>query len=120
MAEKHKVEDPNDQSDPSMIFEILHEALDNLQERFEEFIENPTPELHKEFESMAKEFIGLGRDLKNMTKSLLPASEKPKKNKKAPAKDEVEEESEKEIEEPKAEQKVREKKKGKKKEVQTK
>lgn len=65
----------------SQIFDILHLSVDNLHERFEDFYENPNKDKYLEFETVITEFITLARDLKNNTKSLLPASEKPQGDK---------------------------------------
>lgn len=78
--DKHELIDEEEGDDGDMaIFDIMHDAVDALSERFQMFIDNPTPEEHKKFDDLVKEFISLARDLKNLSKSVLPPQEKPKK-----------------------------------------
>lgn len=81
-------ENDNDEygEDTSKVFEILHNSVDGLQDKFDAFYDNPTIEQFNEFDVLIKEFIALTRDLKNLTKSLLPKTEKPKRTTTPPAK----------------------------------
>ena len=74
------MEDEGDE-DALQIFAVMHDSIDALEDRFVEFVDNPTVDKHKEFDDLVKEFISLSRDLKNMAKSILPASDKKKKDK---------------------------------------
>ena len=68
-------EDEGD-DDALQIFSVMHDSIDALEDRFVKFIDNPTKDEHKEFDDLVKDFITLARDLKNMAKTILPASDK--------------------------------------------
>lgn len=70
------------------VFDILHQSVDGLEDKFKIFYEEPTLDKHKEFEELLKEFIALARDLKNISKSMLPRQPPKRKNKKAADKEE--------------------------------
>ena len=65
-----------EEGDETAVFQLMHESVDVLEERFNEFVKNPTADCHKEFNNVVAEFISLARELKNMAKAVLPASEK--------------------------------------------
>lgn len=69
-----------DEDDALHLFEILHNAVNGLEDTFADFYDEPTVEKFGEFEILIKEFITLVRELKNTTKSLLPKTERKKKN----------------------------------------
>lgn len=87
-------ESETDDEDPEIIFDILHEAIDGMKNKYNFFMDNPTMQNYNEFNELTSNLISLVRDLKNLSKSLLPKTEKPKKEKQV----------EKPVEEPQSEQ----------------
>lgn len=73
-------ESENDGDDMMQIFNIMHSSIDKLQERFANYYDEPTKEKYEEFDTLIVEFIALSRDLKNISKSLLPKSDRKKKD----------------------------------------
>lgn len=72
-------EDEGDDNDMFQIFDIMHSSIEGLKEKFTTFYDEPSKTNFAEFDDLIVDFIALARDLKNMTKSLIPASEKEKK-----------------------------------------
>lgn len=75
------IENENDDvtGDDLQIFDLMHESLESLEDRFVEYIDNPTTDEFKKFEELMSEYIKLARDIKNMAKSMIPKSERPSK-----------------------------------------
>lgn len=69
-------EDEGDDDEMFQIFDIMHNSVEGMKEKFTAFYEQPNKTNYNEFDELIVEFISLARDLKNMTKSLLPPSEK--------------------------------------------
>ena len=86
-----------DQEEDNDLFEVLYKSVEGLEDRFDSYYENPTPESFNEFNGLITEIIGLFRDIKNMAKKMLPASERPKREPKSSAE---------KIESPKVEQNI--------------
>lgn len=89
LIENEKLEDNmtegEDEGDDEMIiFDILRESLDGLEAKFSSYYENPTKDTFVEFDQLVKEIIDLFRKLKNVAKTLLPLSEKPKRKPREP------------------------------------
>lgn len=57
-------------------FKLLRQSTDAMESTFIHFWENPNKNTHKEFNDLVKQFIDLARELKNISKELLPKSDK--------------------------------------------
>ena len=84
MKKSVKPDSEEEQTEPEddlfEIFDVLHNSIDHLQDRFQIFLDKPDVAHHAEFDKLIVEFIQLARELKNMTKSMLPKSERFQKN----------------------------------------
>lgn len=75
------VDNSEDEGDDDMfkIFSIMFDSVDAMKEKFIVYYDEPNQHTFKEFDGLITDFIGLTRDLRSLSKSLLPKTEKVKK-----------------------------------------